>query len=244
MKRVIFYIFLLSIAGAIASGIMGYHTVATASTLVFLLTGFTGFYLICRYSYRVTSQATRRLKTESKKAYSSFNLYCQLEKFHLDKGVQQYHAVNQKSRNLLRLIRNRFVDNSLTQLRFRQEVDACVNQVVQNLEQVVCQQESLSVINSKNWRRQMDQLQKANADQQNATVQELQRRIESYELLKTRCAELLSENDQLLEEMDKTVLAMSQQDDQPHRTQDSLVGEDAFMHQYLFRSGRSARTTS
>ena len=235
MKKIVFYVFILSIISVLVSGIMGYYTVTAISASTIVLSGFFGLYLICCYSYRVTTQATQKLRTESKKVYSSFSLYYRLEKLALYQGIEQYHAVDKKRRNLLHLVSHRFADNSLTQLRFRQEVNACAEQVIRNLEQAVCQQESLSSIDPKSWQNQIRQLQAARANSQNSTLLDLRQQIDSYESLKTQYKECLSENDQLLEEMDKTILAMNQKNWQQDRYRDRLMGDSTFMHQYLFQ---------
>lgn len=237
MKKIILYVFLLSIASMFISAVMGYYTVTKVSFLTTLFAGFTGFYLICLHSYRVTSKATRKLKTEGMKAYGSIQLFYQLEKFRVYRGVKQFHAVGKKSKTLLRLIRNRFASNSLTEVRFRQEVDAYVRQITRNLEQLVSNKESLSQINPKLWQRQIRQLQAAGISQHHTDLQELQQQLKSYETLGTQCEELLSENNQLLAEMDKAILAMHQQNYHlnTNNNQNLLIGEDAFIHKYLFQ---------
>ena len=237
MKKIILYVFLLSIASMFISGVMGYYTVTKVSFLTTLFAGFTGFYLICLHSYRVTSKATRKLKTESMKVYSSINLFYQLERFRIYQGVKQFNAVGKKSKILLRLIKNRFADNSLTHVRFKQEVDAYVRQITRNLEQVVSNKESLSQINPKIWQHQIRQLQMAGAGQHHSTLQELQQQLKSYETLGTQCQELLSENNQLLAEMDKAILAMNQKNYQlnTNSNQNLLIGKDTFIRKYLFQ---------
>jgi hypothetical protein len=237
MKKIIVYVFLLSIATMIISGVMGYYTVTKVSFLTTLFAGFTGFYLICLHSYRVTSKAARKLKSESMKAYGSIHLFYQLEKFRSYQGVRQFNAAGKKSKMLLRLIKNRFAENSLTYVRFRQEVDAYVRQITQNLEQFVSNKQSLSQVNPKIWQRQIRQLQIAGARQHHSILQELQQQLKSYETLGTQCQELLSENNQLLAEMDKAILAMNQKNYQlhTHNNQNLLIGEDAFIHKYLFQ---------
>ena len=219
------------------SGIMGYYTVTKVSFLTTLVASFTGFYLICLHSYRATSRVTRKLKTESMKAYSSINLFYQLERLRIYRGVTQFNAAGKKSKVLLRLIRNRFAENSLTHVRFKQEVDAYVRQITQNLEQLVSNKESLSQINPKIWQRQIRQLQMAGAGQHYSTLQELQKQLKSYETLDTQCQELLAENNQLLAEMDKAILAMNEQHYQLNTNshQHLLIGKDAFIHKYLFQ---------
>nr|WKN36254.1 hypothetical protein K4G66_28220 [Tunicatimonas sp. TK19036] len=237
MKKIIVYVFLLSIASMFISGILGYYTAMKVSLLTTLFTGFTGFYLICRHSYRVTSQATKRLKNEGMKAYSSINLFYQLEKLRIYQGAEQFSATGKKSKILLRLIKNRFANHSLTHVRFRQEVNAYVRQITQNLEQVVFNKESLSQINPKIWQGQIRQLQLAGVSQHHTTLQELQQQLNSYETLTTQCQQLLSENNQLLAEMDKAILAMNQKSYQlrMNSQQHLLIGEDAFINKYLFQ---------
>ncbi|WPP49160.1 hypothetical protein [Catalinimonas niigatensis] len=237
MKKIILYIFLLSIASMFISAVMGYYTVAKISFLTTLFTGFTGFYLICLHSYRVTSNATRKLKAESMKAFGSVHLFYQLEKFRIHQGVKQFNAVSKKSKILLRQIKHRFADSSLTHVRFRQEVDAYVRQITRNLELLVSNKESLSQISPKIWQRQIQQLQLAGASQHNSTLLELQQQLKSYETLDIQCQELLAENNQLLAEMDKAILTMNQKNYElnANNNQDLLIGKDAFIHKYLFQ---------
>ena len=219
------------------SGVLGYYTITKISLLVTLLAGCIGFYLICRDSYRVASRATRKLKSEGMKAYSSINLFYQLEKHRVYQGVAQFNAVNKKSKILLRLIKNRFANNSLTHVRFGQEVDMYVRQITQNLEQIVSNKESLSQINPRIWQSQIRQLQLVGASQHHATLKELQQQLSAYEMLDTQCQKLLSENNQLLEEMDKAILALNQQNYQlnNYSPKHLLIGEEAFLHKYLFQ---------
>jgi len=149
MRKFVFYLFLLSIGSMMVSAIMGYYTVTKISLLTFLFSGFTGFYLLVLHSYRVTSRATRKLKQEGMKAYTSINLFYKLEKLRLHQGARQFNAAAKKSKMLLRLIRQRIANNSLTQLRFQQEVEAYVRHVTQNLEQVVATRESVLNIDPK-----------------------------------------------------------------------------------------------
>src|SRR5690606_13544152 len=116
---------------------------------------------------------------------------------------KQFNDAGKKSKIVLRLIKNRFTDNCRTNMRFKQKVDAYVRQITQNLEQVVSNKESLSQINPRIWQRQIRQLQIAGASQHISTLQKLQQQLKSYETLSTQCQELLSENNQLLAEMDK-----------------------------------------
>jgi hypothetical protein len=237
MKKIVLYVFLLSIATTFVSAIMGYYPVAKVSLATLVLSGFTGIYLVILHSYRFTTRATRKLKAEGIKAFDSINLYYQLEKLGVHQGAKQFNAVNKKSRVLLRLIRGRFADNSLTNLRFKQEVEAYVDQITRNLEQVVTHTEALAQMNPSHWRSQIGQLQRAGANSENNTIKELEEQLKTYEKLDAHCKELLSENSQLLTEMDKAILAMNQKKYQlnTNRNQSLLIGKDAFIHQYLFR---------
>lgn len=171
------------------------------------------------------------------KAFDSISLYYQLEKLGVHQGAKQFNTVGKKSRILLRLIKNRFASHSLTDLRFRQEVEAYVDQVTRNLERVVTHQEALAQMNPNQWRIQIRQLQQADANQDNHTLKELQEQLKTYETLDAHCKELLSENSQMLAEMDKAILAMNQKKLQlnANRNQSLLIGKDAFIHQFLFQ---------
>lgn len=242
MKRFVLYVFLLSIASIFVSAIMGYYPVTKVSLATFILSGFTGIYLIILQSYRFTTQATRKLKTEGMKAFNSISLFYQLEKLDVHQGAKQFTAVSKKSRILMRLIKERFAGNSLTNLRFKQEVNAYIDQITQNLEWVVTHKEALSQMNPNRWRSQIGQLQRVGAKSDNSTLLELRQQLKSYETLDIRCKELLSENDQLLAEMDKAILAMNQKRYQLNTSsnQSLLIGKaecrpDSFIHRYLFQ---------
>ncbi|MEM9672499.1 MAG: hypothetical protein AAF992_07885 [Bacteroidota bacterium] len=237
MKKFVLYVFLLSIATAFVSAILGFYPVTKISLLTLILSGFTGVYLVILHSYRFTTRATRRLKVEGMKAFDSISLFYQLEKLGVHQGAKQYTAVSKKSRILLRLIKSRFASNSLTDLRFRQEVEAYVDQITRNLEQVVTHHEALAQMNPNHWRSQIRQLERAGASSDNNMLKELKEQLKTYATLETHCKELLSENSQLLAEMDKAILAMNQQKFQlnTNRNQSLLIGKDAFIHQYLFQ---------
>jgi len=237
MKKFVLYVFLISIATTFVSAIMGYYPVTKVSLATLVLSGFTGIYLVILHSYRFTTRATRKLKAEGMKAFGSISLFYQLEKLSVHQGAKQFNAVGKKSRILLRLINDRFTGNSLTNLRFRQEVEAYVDQITRNLEQVVTHREALAQMNPNRWRSQIDQLQRAGANSENTTLKELQEQLKTYEKLDAHCEELLSENSQLLAEMDKAILAMNQKKYQlnTNRNQSLLIGKDAFIHQYLFQ---------
>lgn len=230
----IFYAFVLSITGTLVSGVMGYYTLAQIGLGATMLSGFTGFGLVCHHSYHLASRSLRKLKAEGRRTYSSINLFYRLETHRIYRGVAQYADCEKKSRTLLRLIRRRFAEHSLTRIRFQQEVDAYVRHIMLNLEQLALLEESRSQINPNRRLSPTQQPKVAGSDRHHSV---LLPQPGQYETLGEQCQELLARNEQLLAEMDQAIIAMSQKnyrrnaDDQGRY----LIGEEAFMRRYLTR---------
>lgn len=200
-----------------------------------LVLGFTGFYLLCRQSYRAASKAANALKAESLKAFTSINLFYKLQKLNVYRGVKQLHAGEKKAKVLMRLIDKRFAEGSITSLRFKHEIRAYAQQINQNLEQVVCNKESLSSINPKSWQDQIWQLRRAGSAHNNPILKELQQQLASYENLGKQYKELLIENDRLLAQMDKAILDMSKANYKlfEENSQEELTSDASFIRKFM-----------
>lgn len=237
MKKGIVYAFILSLVCMAASGFMRQYILTEIMFFLAVILGLATFYFIIRQSFLITSKAASNFKTESNKAYTSLKLFYQLETLRVSRGVKQLNAGEKKAKTLMRLIKKRFSENSLTSIRFRQEIESYAQQIIQNLEQVVCNKESLSSINPRHWQDQIWQLQKVRSAKSYMTIKELQQNLMSYENLGKQYRELLAENDQLLAQMDKAILALSQEsykvfaDNSPTL----LTGEDSFMNKFLYQ---------
>lgn len=238
MKRGIAYACILFIL-CVVSMAMGVFMEQYILTELVLLSAtmfvFASFYFLIRQSYRETSKAAKALKAESFKAYVSVNLFYRLEKLNLSRGVKQLSAGRKKSKLLTHLINKRFTQKGLTSLRFRQEIETYAQKITRNLEQVACNKESLSSINPGLWQHQIRQLQDSESALYNTAVEELQQNLVSYENLGKQYKELLAENDQLLAQMDKAILAMTRENYKVYveNSQSLLKGDDSFISNFF-----------
>lgn len=235
MKKGIVYTFILCVICMAVIGLMRQYMLTELVFLSVMMVCFASFYFLLRESFRATSKAAKAVKTESTKAFTSINLFYRLEKLNLSRGVKQLNAGKRKSKILMRLIKRRFTEKSLTFIRFRQEIEVYAQKITQNLEQIACNKESLSSLNPRIWQDQIRQLQRAGSALSNTAIEELQQNLMSYESLGKQCKDLLSENDQLLAQMDKTILALSQENNKVfiENSQSLLTGKDSFTHKFL-----------
>lgn len=237
MKKGIIYTFILCVVCMAVSGLMRQYVLAGIMFFSAMMLGFASFYFLIRQSFRVTAKAATTLKNESNKAYTSLKLFYRLETLNLSRGVKQLNAVEKKLKILMRLINKRFSGRSLTSVRFRQEVESYAQKIIQNLEQIICNKESLLSINPKPWQDQIWQLQRSGATQNNMTIEELQQNLITYESLGRQYKELLSENDHILAQMDKAILALNQENYKlfVENSPSLLTGKDSFINKFLYQ---------
>lgn len=238
MKRGIVYacvLFILCVAFMTMSLFMKQYLLTELMLLSAMMAGFASFYFLFRQSYQATSKAAKALKTESINAYASINLFYRLEKLNLSRGVKQLNAGKQKSKLLMLLIKKRFTEKSLTSVRFREEIETYVQKIIQNLEQIACNKESLSSITPEIWQHQIRKLQSSEPALNNTAHEELQQNIVSYENLGNQYKELLAENEQLLAQMDKAILAMTQENYKmfAEKSPSLMTGKDSFISKFL-----------
>ncbi len=219
--------------------VIGWKLPSLLMILLFLsgsiMVGLLSFYFLFRQVYRVTSKATRMLKRESHKAFTSLNLFYRLEKVNVSQGVKQLHAVEKKVKLLLRLIRQRFAEQSLTALRFREEVESCAQKIIQNLGQIAYHKESLSSVNPGLWQDQLRQLQRLGVSTSHTAFHDLQQNLKTYESMGKQCKELLSENDQLLAQMDEAIIVLNRENYEilSGKYQHLLPVQDSFIYKFL-----------
>lgn len=235
MKRGIFYAFVLCVAFLAVGGIIRQPMLTKIMFFSAMGFGFLSLSIFIRQTYLETSKAAQVLKSQTNKAYTSFRLSYRLETLRLSRGVDQLNAGEKKAKVLLRLIKKRFVERSLTAIRFRQEVLAYAQKIVHNLEMVVSNKESMASIDPAVWRNQLRSLTKAGAPPHLKSVQEIQQHLDTYDQLGVQYKELLTENDELLTQMDKAILALSRENHQMFVENDQtlLVGEHAFINKFL-----------
>ncbi len=234
MKRVIFYVFVLSVAFLVVGGIFGLSLLTKLMFLSSLVFGFLSLFVFIRQTYQETSRAAMVLKTETNKAFNTFRLSYRLESLRISKGARQLQSAEKKAKILLRLIKQRFAERSLTAIRFRQEVTTYAQKIAHNLEMVVNNKESLASIDPSAWRNQIQSMRKAGAPTHLKSVQEIQRNLDNYDQLGIQYKELLTENDELLTQMDQAILALSRENHQLFVENDHLfTGEDAFINKFL-----------
>lgn len=235
MKRGIFYAFALCVALLAVGGIIRQPVLTKIVFFSAMGLGFLSLFVFIRQTYLETSRAAQVLKSETNKAYTSFKLSYRLETLRLSRGVDQLNAGEKKAKVLLRLIRKRFAERSLTAIRFRQEVKTYAQKIVDNLEMAVSNRESMSSLDPAVWRTQLRRLTKAGAPPHLKSVQEIQKKLDTYDHLGGQYKELLAENDELLAQMDKAILALSRENHQMfvENNQALLIGEDAFINKFL-----------